>query len=316
MGPPSFPENMSDLTSPLRYPGSKSFLADYFEKVIEESMLTGCHFYEPCAGGASLSLCLLARDAVSRVTLVEKDPLIYAFWRCVVTRPDDLCEKIEGLRVNIATWKKFQPYLGSNARRDNDILDLGLAGFFFNRANFSGIIGAKPIGGMKQESDYKIDCRFNRGRLIAAICRIAKLRERISVRCGDAVAFLRSREAKIASEHSLVYVDPPYFKQGPKLYRYHYTERQHVELAQFLNPAGFRWIVSYDDHPFIRRNFGDQEIIPIFLNYAVKQSRKASELLIANFRVRQPSVEDAAGESVTKDVNLAAISPGRLRVCR
>ena len=308
---------MQDLPSPLRYPGSKSFLADYFEKVIEEASLSGCHFYEPCAGGASLSLCLLARDAVSRVTLVEKDPLIYAFWRCVVTRPDDLCGEIENLRVNMTTWKRFQPYLSRNARSESDILALGVAGLFFNRANFSGIIGAKPIGGMRQQSQYKIGCRFNKSRIIAAICRIATLRHRISVHCRDAVSFLRSRQERLTSEHALVYVDPPYYKQGPKLYRYHYGTKQHIELAKFLNPASFRWIVSYDDHPFIRQNFSKQEITPIFLNYAVKQSRKAAELLIANFLVKQPSIEDAAGQSFgTEDEDWTALSPGRLRLCQ
>ena len=308
---------MQEFPSPLRYPGSKAFLADYLERVIEEASLTGCHFYEPCAGGASLSLSLLARDAVSRVTLVERDPLIYAFWRCVVTQPDDLCEKIEGLRVNITTWKKFQPYLAPNARRNNNILELGLAGLFFNRANFSGIIGAKPIGGMKQRSQYKIDCRFNKDRLIAAILRISRFRHRITVHCGDAVTFLKGRLQRLVSEHALVYVDPPYFEQGPRLYRYHYTEKQHVELAEFLNPAGFRWIVSYDDHPFIKRNFSNQKITPIFLNYAVKQSRKAAELLIANFPLEEPSFEDSTGKSFgNEDDDLAVVSPGRLRVCR
>ena len=309
---------MKDLASPLRYPGSKSFLADYFEKVIEESALAGCHFYEPCAGGASLSLCLLTRGVVTRVTLVERDPLIYAFWRCVVTRPDDLCERIEALRVNVSTWKKFQPFLASNAVREHDILDLGIAGLFFNRANFSGIIGAKPIGGMKQRSEYKIDCRFNRGRLIAAICRIARFRDRISVRFGDAVTFLRARHEKIASEHALVYVDPPYFIQGPNLYRYHYTTERHVELANFMNQSRFRyWIVSYDDHPFIRNNFSGQKIIPIFLNYAVKQSRKAVELLIANFPLKRPTFEDASGKSFLIDgEDFNDVSTGRLRLCR
>jgi DNA adenine methylase len=309
---------MQDLTSPLRYPGSKSFLADYFEKVIEEAALAGCHFYEPCAGGASLSLCLLTRRVVTRVTLVERDPLIYAFWRCVVTRPDDLCERIEQLRVNVSTWRRFQPFLAPNALREYDLLDLGVAGLFFNRANFSGIIGAKPIGGMKQRSEYKIDCRFNRERLIAAICRIARFRDRITVRFGDAVAFLRQRHEKIASEHALVYVDPPYFKQGPNLYRYHYTLGQHVELAEFMNQSRFRyWIVSYDDHPFIRNNFSGQKIVPIFLNYAVKQSRKAVELLIANFPLKRPTFEDASGKSfLTDGEDLEDVSAGRLRLCR
>ena len=62
----------TDLISPLRYPGSKYILADYFERTIHENLFTGCYFYEPYAGGASMSLCLLGREAISRATLVER----------------------------------------------------------------------------------------------------------------------------------------------------------------------------------------------------------------------------------------------------
>lgn len=307
----------TDLISPLRYPGSKYILADYFERTIHENLFTGCHFYEPYAGGASMSLCLLGREAISRATLVERDPLVYSFWKCVQTQPDALCERITRLRVSVATWKRFQCYLSPNARSEYDLLDLGVAGLFFNRANFSGIINAKPIGGMSQASQYTIDCRFNKERLIDQIQQVAKLRRRFSVHFGDAVKYLRRRQEKIAGEHSFVYVDPPYLKQGRKLYRYFYRLEQHRGLAEFLNPAPFKWMVSYDNHPFIHELFQNQRIVPIFLSYAVKQSRKAEELLIANFPLAQPSYEDYYGTSYEPmEEDLTNVAPGRrLRIC-
>lgn len=282
---------MHELSSPLRYPGSKYVLVEYFESMIHENLLSGCHFYEPYAGGASMSLSLLGREVISGATLVEKDPLVYAFWKCVHQQPDELCERILRLRVTLGTWKRFQKFLAPNALREHELIDLGLAGLFFNRANFSGIINAKPIGGMTQQSEYKIDCRFNKERIIRSILEIAKHRKRFSVHCGDAITFLRRRQEKIASGHSLVYIDPPYLQQGPRLYRYFYEESEHRGLAEFLNPSPFKWIVSYDNHPFIRSLFNSQQIVPIFLNYAVKRSRKADELLIANFPLREPSYE-------------------------
>ena len=110
----------------------------------------------------------------------------------------------------------------------------------------------------------------------------------IDVYYGDALSFLKRRRHKIAKEHSLVYIDPPYLQQGKRLYRYHFVDKQHQELAKFANTAEFKWIVSYDNHPTIRALFREQRIVPIFLNYAVKKSRKAEELLIANIPLIPP----------------------------
>jgi DNA adenine methylase len=306
---------MIDLTSPLRYPGSKFILAQYFESTINENLLTGCHFYEPYAGGASTSLYLLGQGTIARASLVERDPLIYAFWKCVQGQPEALCERIRTLKITMATWKRFQQFLTPNALREYDLLDLGVAGLFLNRTNFSGILSAKPIGGMSQTSEYKIDCRFNKTRIIDAIMKIAPFRKRFSVYWGDAVKFLRSRQRKIAAEHSLVYIDPPYLQQGPRLYRYFYGDKQHRELAEFLNPSPFRWIVSYDNHPFIHGLFKDQQILPIRLNYAVKKSRKADELLIANIPLNEPSYYYSERRARTQERRDGEVNQRRLKIC-
>src|SRR5437870_2006498 len=98
------------LLSPLRYLGSKAGLVDYVVTLINENVLTGCHFYECHAGGASLGLGLLSRGVIGALTLVEKDPLLYAFWKSVVRQPGHLCQKVRRIDVTLSTWKRFQKY--------------------------------------------------------------------------------------------------------------------------------------------------------------------------------------------------------------
>lgn len=293
---------MPRLISPLRYPGSKVVLADYFENLLRESLLEGCTFYEPYAGGASMSLALLGRDAIAKAVLIERDPLLYAFWRCVVEQPDDLCDAVYRVSVDLNTWKKFQRYLSPNALREYGILKLGVAGLFLNRTNFSGIIAAKPIGGMRQQSDYTIDCRFNKDRLVGLIRDVAKYRNRIDVGFGDAIKYLARNAKKISKASDFVYVDPPYYQQGRKLYRYHYNLKQHQALASFMDRQPFSWIVSIDNHEDIREMYRNQKIIPIFLNYVVKQNRRAEELLISNMRLTPPVYKCSDGTVIEFDV--------------
>ena len=61
-------------------------------------------------------------------------------------------------------------------------MDIGFSTFFLNRTNRSGIIDkAGPIGGLNQDGDYSIDCRFNKTKLIDQIKKIAENREKIAL---------------------------------------------------------------------------------------------------------------------------------------
>lgn len=295
----------TDPTSPLRYPGGKALLSAYVSGVIEENLLSGCTLYEPYAGGASISLDLLRLGFVDRAVLVERDPLVYAFWWSVFNRCDELCAAIEACPVTLDTWHELQPTrLVDNPRKGSkfSLLQLGLAGLFFNRTNFSGIIGAGPIGGQSQSSSYKIGCRFNKEALVRQVRAASKLSNRVSVNFGDAIEFLKKNSQKISSGFSFVYIDPPYYAQGRKLYRHHYSDDDHASLASYITAQGYPWIVSYDDHPRIRELYASKRMQPIYLDYKVKSNRTAQELVISNLVIPPPvysgSVERAGAEYV------------------
>ncbi|AXF21379.1 DNA methyltransferase [Burkholderia pyrrocinia] len=279
--------------SPLRYPGGKARLAAYISGVIEENYLNGCTFYEPFAGGASVSLELLRLGFISSAVLIERDPLVYAFWWCVFNITDDLCAAVEACPVTMETWTQLQPTREVAYPADGrfTILQLGVAGLFYNRTNFSGILGAGPIGGEAQTSRYKIDCRFNKEKIVRQIRSVARFADRVRIYCDDAISFMRTNAEEIATGFAFVYVDPPYYQQGPKLYRHHYTDADHVALAQFLQTQGYPWLLSYDDHPRIRELYDGNTVQPIYLDYNVKSSRTARELAISNLMIPVPVYE-------------------------
>ena len=276
------PEHKLSLLSPLRYPGSKHALVDYIEDFLRANSFVGREWVEPCAGGASVALSLLSRGLVTRATIVEKDPLIYAFWKSVKTDAAVLCQIVRELDVSVATWEQFQKYRCRDAAKRFPSIELGLAGLFFNRVNYSGILGAKPIGGMDQTSPYKIDCRFTKSTVIDRIVDAAKVMDRVTVILGDVVSYLRRSRLRLSKGNSVVYIDPPYYRQGKKLYRYHFNDRDHIRLARFLNGANFPWLVSYDNDPFVVDLFRGQTVRPIWLQYTVREARRADELLITN----------------------------------
>ena len=86
--------------SPLRYPGGKRRLVNYFKKIIIKNDLFGGVYAEPYAGGASIALSLLIDGYVSKIIINDIDRSIYAFWYSILNRTNEFCELIKKL-INI-----------------------------------------------------------------------------------------------------------------------------------------------------------------------------------------------------------------------
>lgn len=273
------------MKNPLRYPGAKSKLFDYVKSLIEVEGLTGCTFYEPFAGSASLSWMLLEANIVENVVINEKDPLLYHFWKAVFENTEELIQKIEQTEISIETWKVCAKYKDLQYLIGKNSVEIGYAGLFLNRTNFSGILKANPIGGIEQQSNYKIDCRFNKNKVVEAIKSIAKHANKVTVSNDDAVEFMRKFLKYKRNRKTFVYIDPPYYKEGPGLYRYFYTEKQHQELAKFIKTKAFPWLLSYDDVHEIRKLYNRRTCVNLYLDYSVKTSKKGKEILISNLEI-------------------------------
>lgn len=278
---------MPKAINPLRYPGAKRQLIPYVKKLLEANNLTRCTFYEPYAGSAVIGLELLQQEILDKLVIIEKDVLIYSFWKCLFNYPDEMCRRIEEIEINIDTWKDLKPLRDVTSPQGADLLDLGVAGIFFNRTNFSGIMKANPIGGLKQESKYSIDCRFNKKTLIKLITSISHYKDRVEVHWDDALNFLNNVKRRFIMETSFVYFDPPYYRKGKQLYRHFYRDKDHKELALFVkNNNNFDWLISYDDDPYICGLYSGTkaQYLPFYLDYSVSSGNrsKGNELLISN----------------------------------
>lgn len=270
------------MQSPLRYPGGKGRFVDVVKEILQESQHAGLPLFEPYAGSASVSLGLLQGGVVPHVTLNERDPLLYSFWKCVFTKTEDLVEAFLKLPITIGTWKSLRPLLGVTNPTNKDLVKLGTAALFFNRANFSGILHGGPIGGHEQQSDYPIACRTNKSETIARIAEIAELRNYVNVQFGDGLKLIvdHSRKQKV-----FFYVDPPYYTKGKKLYRHHFKLSDHKNLARALTASKFPWLLSYDRHEIIEFLYEDFDVRHYGFRYSARSSKRDDELVIANFEL-------------------------------
>lgn len=276
------------MQSPLRYPGSKSNFIKTVSRILEDNNLVGLPIVEPYAGSAAVTLGLLDAKLVKHATLVERDPLVYSFWKCVFEHTDDLISDFTDLPINIETWHKFRPLQSIDFPSQEQVQQLGLACLFFNRANFSGILNAGPIGGKEQRSQYKIDCRTNKEEIISRIQKIATFAESVDVVFGDAVEVIDSFRNK---KKVFFYVDPPYFQKGESLYRYSYKLREHKLLAAALVKTKFPWLLSYDVHHVIEFLYEDFHTQKYKFQYSARSPKNHEELVVSNFEIKPASLE-------------------------
>ncbi len=228
---------------------------------------------------------LLEKNIIKHAVINEKDPLLFYFWKCVLENNEDLVKKIVETEINIETWRECALYRNEEYLKNKTPVEIGFAALYLNRTNFSGILKANPIGGLDQKSSYKLDCRFNKDAIISSIINISNYAEKITVCNCDAIVFMQRELRYKRNSKTFVYIDPPYFCEGPGLYRYYYKQDQHIQLATYIKKKAFPWLISYDDAIEIRKLYSSKTCVDIYLDYSVKTSKKGKELLISNLMI-------------------------------
>lgn len=263
--------------SPLRYPGGKGVLYPRLKKLIRTLQIQECTYVEPYAGGVGAGLALLVTEEVKNIVINDFDPAIYSFWRLLKEDSDFLINKIRNTEVNLDEWHKQRDILFSGT---NDLHKLGFATFYLNRTNRSGILKAGPIGGLKQNGNYKIDARFNKDKLIERIRIISLYSDNIKVSSKDGIDIIKDYAQ---SPKAFIYADPPYFEKAQGLYLNSFFMKDHESLAITLNQnADSNWVLTYDNFPAVKELYRDRKIYDFELNYSVQKKMRARETVVTS----------------------------------
>jgi DNA adenine methylase len=276
--------------SPLRYPGGKGRLSPFVQRIFEENNLIDGHYAEPYAGGAAVGLSLLMLEYASHIHINDISKPVYLFWKAVLEDTDALCKRIRDRRVTPSEWKRqrtiFQNF------HDYSRISVAFSMFFLNRTNRSGIIhSGGMIGGNMQTGEWKLDARYNKKELISRIETIAAYSNRISVSNKDAETLLKTLTT--LPTKTLIFLDPPYFRQGQSLYENHYQPEDHIRLAEvFKKKLRRNWIISYDNQPQIRKAYRGCRKLIYSLPYSAARRYEGSEVMFFSADLAIPRVKN------------------------
>jgi len=167
---------------------------------------------------------------------------VASFWDTAINDGLWLQNKVSKAKVTLKDWERLHKTNFTDVRAN------AWKCLFLNRTSFSGIMApsAGPLGGKKQKSIYKIDCRFSRNSVLSRLKEIWNYRERVEdVAVADWDETIRKYNNNF-NEDCLIYLDPPFFHKAEKLYRHYFDGEEHEKLVQKLSKLKVPWILSYD----------------------------------------------------------------------
>ena len=248
-----------NLKSPFRYPGGKSkiikpIIATIISEIGQKTLWSNSkmnRFVDVFAGGGSVSMAVV--NVYPNVDLVmnDLDEWMYSFWNSLTDETEYNRMITYMNKYPHPTVEDFVFLRKSISRNGLKCGYKGFIGWFFNRTTFSGIFKSGPIGGHDQTGQYKIDCRYKpeKTKKMLAAMRIMFKNRKIEVTNAD---FRTVIDKYKDDEDVLLYLDPPYMKQGSSLYPVYMVEADYIDMAECLKSCKCKWIVSHDNYkPFV-----------------------------------------------------------------
>lgn len=265
--------------SPFRFAGAKTKLIPALLTYLDPMLINSDTFVDAFVGGGSVALAVAQKYPDKKIIINDLDDWMFAAWKTIVNDPTYLIEKLN----IVPTIEMFNDI--SNTEPISE-LDKAFRAIFFNRCCFSGIVKrngnkvkSSPIGGQKQKSKYKINCRYN----------YKKIKEKIEachhlLKDRTQVWNLDINELLVWKlENSTLYLDPPYYLKASELYNTFMRHEDHVNLFEKIKNMN-NWVLSYDDHEVIRELYSNQKIFDTSVKYSItsgnKKWKEKNELII------------------------------------
>lgn len=252
---------------PLQWPGGKSRL----RKEVINRIPEHTSYVEPFCGGAWV----LFGKAPSEVEVInDVHGELINFFKVVKYRPFEFLRAVDFLpaaRRVFGELKELDKYYLDEITRAARF-------FYLNKEGFAGKMENFGVQVVRKRS-------FNRETVGEKVFAVSRRLRRVTIESLDFQNCIDVYDRP----HTLFYLDPPYFEHGD-CFEYDLPEEDHRRLRESLEGIQGRFLLSYNDHPWVRENYAGFNLIPLKTRYsmmrkAAARSKDFRELLIANFEI-------------------------------
>lgn len=265
------------IRSPLRYPGGKSRAVARIAALVPSFE----EFREPFVGGGSVFIYQRQKFPAKSFWINDKYNELATFWFCLKNDSEKLIEQVWKWKYEFTDGKTLYRFLREN-KKNFDNIETAAAFFVFNRVTFSGTTEA---GGYSRQAFEK---RFTDSS-IERLKGMPEVLENVKITGLDYKSVVEA-----PGENVFLFLDPPYFSATiSALYGKNgslHKSFDHERFAETLKKCSHKWLLTYDDSPFIRELFSFANIESWNLMYGMKNqtptsNQNGNELFISNYNL-------------------------------
>lgn len=263
------------MKSPLRYPGGKSRAVGRILKLLPDFT----EYREPFVGGGSVFFGVKTAYPQRKFWLNDLYFELFNCWLQTRDYPESVITQITIWRNEFTEGKMLHGFLTENMPRFNTI-EKAAAFFIFNRITFSG---TTQSGGYSEQAFYG---RFT----VSSIERLAEASGAL-----QDVKITNDDYAEVTlapGENVVIFLDPPYYSaEKSRLYGKNgsmHTGFDHERFAETMLQCPHKWLITYDNSPYIRDIFSFASVFEWDLVYGMRNVTKngdqtGKELFISNY---------------------------------
>lgn len=149
------------------------------------------------------------------------------------------------------------------------------------------------MGGVEQNGNYLMDCRFNKTDLVQRIENIGSHKKNIRLYKKDAVKLIDKIQQEAENDNVIFYFDPPYYLKASTLYMNHYKDKNHKNVSEKIKSIqNIKWIVSYDNVPEIQKLYSDCPKKEFSFKHTAYEIREGKEVMFFSQNLERPKIED------------------------
>ena len=255
------------LKSPLRWQGGKARLADEIILRIPQHAA----YVEACCGGAAV-FWAKPKEASKSEILNDLDGELINFYSMLHKRGKALAREVDSMPYSRKTFSCIK------ASKPSGKFQRAVRFWYLNRVCF----GARRE---KQSFGVKVTYRSSvlSNQILMNLDAIIERLRGVLFECLDITRLLEVYDR----DTTFFYVDPPYYKVSQEYAeKCRFGDEDHNRLAFTLAGIAGKWILSYNDEPFIRDLYPNRTIIPlkhtwiVGCNSPTRASSKANEIII------------------------------------
>ncbi|PYP90106.1 MAG: restriction endonuclease subunit M [Candidatus Angelobacter sp. Gp1-AA117] len=251
------------MKGPLSYVGGKNRLANQIIALIPKHKT----YVEAFAGGAQV----MFRKEPSAVEVInDLDGELVNFYRVCQAHHEELLRSLEFVLLS----RKWYERLSKTPPESLTDIQRAARYFIIQKCSFGGMVARHNFAAhiTKQPT-------FTPKRIPEMISSAYKRLQNVQI---ENLPFEKVLE-KYDRPTTFFYLDPPYY--GVKLYNHNFSDENFLSLKRCLSNLKGKFLLSINDHPFIRKLFAEFKIEKVGIFYSLQKhaGRRYSELLIRNY---------------------------------